>query len=59
MHTSVKFLLFLVPSEVIQMLLRSTAGLSDDAAKITSAMLGSKWGVYQALYVAAPYPHPP
>ncbi|KAB2581311.1 hypothetical protein BFW01_g10655 [Lasiodiplodia theobromae] len=48
-HHSVKLLLFLVPSAVIDTLLRSTTGLSGNAAKVTKEMMGSQWGIYQAL----------
>ncbi|KAL1615908.1 hypothetical protein SLS54_008742 [Diplodia seriata] len=48
-HHSVKLLLFLVPSVVIETLLRSTTGLSQDAVKVTNEMVGSQWGIYQAL----------
>ncbi|OMP83152.1 UPF0554 protein [Diplodia seriata] len=55
-HHSVKLLLFLVPSVVIETLLRSTTGLSQDAVKVTNEMVGSQWGIYQALY-ASTFPH--
>lgn len=48
-HASVKCLLFLVPSETIEGLLRTITGISGNTAKVTSEMIGSKWGIYQAL----------
>ncbi|OJD30637.1 mfs transporter [Diplodia corticola] len=48
-HHSVRLLLFLVPPTVIETLLRSTTGLSQDAAKVTNEMMGSPRGIYQAL----------
>ncbi|KAL1646088.1 hypothetical protein SLS58_003508 [Diplodia intermedia] len=35
--------------EFIETLLRSTTGLSQDAVKVTNEMMGSQWGIYQAL----------